>query len=91
MEKITKSESHKVFHLLFSASHTGEETARKLCADSNINFPGEKFVVLVFVCGSENNIDEINNRNMFFTKVLDKYIAEEHYLYIANAKTIFNF
>lgn len=87
MEKITKSESHKVFHLLFSTSRTGEETARKLCTDGNITFSGEKFVVLVFVCESENNIDEINTRNIFFAKILDKYISENHYLYIADAKT----
>lgn len=87
IEKLHSTQSHRIIHLLLTATQTSEETARKLCEESNMKLEYGKFAVVVFRCEEAYTIDSINNRNVFLRNALERYIEEEFYLYVADAKT----
>lgn len=87
LEKVSKSDDHKVMHFLLMSKNISEENARKLCEDYNMEFSGEKFTAMVIESSVAYNVNEINNKNMFLSQVIKKYVSEDFYLYIANSKT----
>lgn len=87
MEKLHSTDSHRVLHLLLNNSQSSEETIREMCKEGGLNFNGEKFLVMVLKSSALYNIDAINNKNMFLRHIIKEYLADDFYLYIADAKT----
>ena len=87
IERLHTTQTHRIIHLLLTTTQTSEETARKLCIESDMKLEYEKFAVIVFINEEAYTIDSINSRNVFLRSTLEKYLEEEFYLYIADAKT----
>lgn len=86
-ERFSETEKNRVFHLLLSEAQESEESVRRLVEDSKVEFLCQNFLVLVLKSSAIYNIDGINNKNLFLKTVLEEYITEEFYLYIADSKT----
>ena len=87
IERLHATQTHRIIHLLLTTTQTSEETARKLCTESNLKLEYGRFAIIVFRSEEAYTIDSINNRNLFLRSTLEKYMEEEFYLYIADAKT----
>lgn len=77
--------SRALFTLLLEKQD--EATSLKIAEDNELEFPNEKFTVMILKSFLSYNVDGVNNKNAFLKQAVEDYISEDFYMYAVDSKT----